>query len=684
MKIKSRLLLASSSLLMVGVPMSTSVSMVMNKQEKTEIVNNDDFQTDIYKLKVKNKEKQIKWKDNNGNHNFEENFNYFSENKTALDEYLSANYQSLSDEASQNIEYQSFIEEIHGIDLLFYKSDILEAIKYLDMNDNLKLFLLQNFLDKVISLEMKKTEAEKEVQTMNTRMLAQGPIQSVTWDGIFFDSCEVMPATAWNINDNKGEIDPITGQYFSKLLYQTSTTKPVGWKNNGADSSFWSVKVKMNFYNRATSAHDYFYLVYNTAQDTNGTNEDYSFVGIAAKDWRSVTHDRFGMLVPSIFDIPLSFNLMPLRNAGASIDNPYMMSAHEVDAGSDNHTGNILHGLHTSSGQPYITNAREGSRSLYAVAESVKNYVEFYGNQKHTSRGDKVIASYNKIDNTNIKVPNYLIKKDKMRLGSQSELDYVRKTGSTYNTYNWNLFADDNTNIYWSNETVAQLANHILSEDIKTHLSANNSLVTSLEEFFYNFKASKDRNFIDKQSYDILSNPSSEFWKSNLINKFNEMKPFLEAARTKGDHTGMPTIARYFINYYFIDQYRIEKESITDFTKKMMTFDANGFLNKSNYWIASQILNSFVNDPNETHLAKPQTFNTSGWADDHGLVEWDRRMNTRLKSMIKLAIKYSDDFNDSVKWLVNDSWTDLPKIYIASSQSSTYKQVSYGVVDLEV
>lgn len=624
-------------------------------------------------------------------------FWYYSENKEVLDSIIIPEFENIANEIKDNEVVLSFIASLDGADLL-EKDIYFKAIYYLNISEKQKLFLLQNYLDKYLSLSNAKAEAiaennEKYLHAIKTSIYdeefnveekekdiesSEGgeekneetePVESLTEDEeehylslrttanlsplyninnsrYEISSVNVYTAQAWDINENKGEIDRITNRYFSQVLHSINTTNGAGWINNDADTNFWSRRVAFTFRDKHTNLTDTINLVYNTAQDTSWTNEDYAFVGIQGTSTTKWAYDELRRKAPTIFGKPMSFDLMNLYNIGAKIDNNYMISAHQVDAGEDDDGGNILAGVPLA---PSV-HAREGNRSLRLIAKSFYEYIYIKLNEGLLQSKALNLYSSTYRDKNGIEQVNWY---------RDSSGRTVLRHGEDRKVTDYRFFGDDVTWFYWSNQTLLQTKIHNFNEQIKDEKERIEWAISTFNSL----------TFLDAEMINLLI---------SYIVKFKDLSKIGGAVGVIASSIVINIVVFVGLGDFsnsavekFVAQLSIELVKLVGIACIRTFANALPIVNVVYAFIdISIMLLNWI----------PSGNGYSIWSNfgDHGLNDWHYQWKNNFDSMIKTGENFSENYKKGIVWRVEDGWFSLPNLFIATQGDNHYKMLSPG------
>lgn len=614
-------------------------------------------------------------------------FWYYTENKEELDELINPRFEDIAAIAREDEIVISFIESMDGRDLL-EKDIIFKYIYSLNTSEENKLFLLQNYLDKYLSVSnLKKefleenedeyfdaieadlydeektdsednefdgeeeqfspesfTEDEEEHHLSLRSSSAVSELQNINGSRYEMTAINIYNAQAWDMGENKGEYDRITGRYFSQVLKDRHNISRSGWYDYDADTSWWSRRVAFTFKDKITNATDVINLVYNTAKDTDWTNEDYAFVGIQGALVTKWAYDELGRKAPTIFGKPISFDLMKLYNIGAKIDNNYMISAHQIDAGDDDDFGNILAGVPHAP----VLNAREGTRSLKLIAKSFYEYIYLKLNEGllHSKLLHLYSSSYIDKDGN-----------EKVNWYYDSSKKYILKHGVDRKVTDYNLFDKDTTWFYWSNQTLLETMNGDFNRDIKNSKDNLQNAISTYNTLTYldNVLLAK---MLDQISWFAKLTEKSKslgaIFSSIAVNvsAFVALRDFSESAVEK-----------------FVIQLSIDVAKILGVVFLKATSKAIPIVNLASYLVdfSVMILNWI-----------PSGNGYSIWSNtsDHGLNDWYYQWKNNFYSMIRTGENFSEDLKKGIVWRVEDGWFSLPNLFIATQDDLKYKDLS--------
>lgn len=666
-KIINKVLISIGGLALASIPMITSAAFIKNSDQIEE--------TSFEQESIKD-------------------FWYYTKNKNELDELIKPNFASLAIQGQNDGEVMNFIASMDGADLL-EKDSILWNIYKIKTSEEMKLFILQNFLDKYNKVFADKTEAlkeneEKYLSTVTSEIynekedvseeewngesetpvtdLSEGEeqhllslrstynqseLRNINGSRYELSAINVYEAQAWDMGESKGEVDRITGKYFSQLLNDIHRQKGAGWYDYDADTAFWSRRVRFTFRDKNTGTTDSINLVYNTAQDTTGTNEDYSFVAIQGTTSTKWTYDQLGRKAPTIFGKPMSFDLMSLYNIGAKIDNNYMISAHQVDAGSDNDTGDVLAGVPLAP----VLNAREGTRSLKLIAKSFYEYIYLQLNQPY-------IQTYmDSLNHLHFKLGDEIL----LYRNQNSTLETIYGEDKQIN--NWNVFADDVTEIYWSTNTILNFSSN-----------ASNSIGKDI----YNIL-----NDVKDKTIEAAKIATFNIKTASLISKLQDMRFYLnwgefpDAAIKDGSFVLNLLTLTFDLGSMMQKTNWEDSSSVTEFVTKAYarTAVAATIIGVQLIPVVGQLVSALLS----TLWTVANTFKFGNgytlWEnfDDHGLNDWNFQLKENTYHMAKIAQKLSNNKRAGVVWKVTDGWWTLPNLYVKSQVSSSWTELSnYG------
>lgn len=566
------------------------------------------------------------------------------DHQNELNALLKNDFDKLSDEYLANEVALKWTEEQdQHFELNKFKA--ASQINNLKINPKLKLFLLQNYLDK---LATRVNNTSRQQGRNAAQFFLAGEVDSYPARYVL-NGVQVNEVQSWDIGEHQGQIDPISGKYFAEYLGELDKTRDVGWHDDDADSNFHAYTVKFSFIDRETKNIDSFTLLFNAAQDTNWENEDYSFCAIVANDKNHVVNDYWGDSVPSIFGKSISFNELRLHNNGANIDCAYIMSAHETDTGSDDEWGNYLNDLPISP-----LEGREGNRSLKNVAHDVFYHVFRMLNDGYTGDYDFNYLHINQKDGGIIFFDGN---------PGTPELQRIPIKGIEDWRENYNLLKPDVTVVRWDtqhivemlystflNETFEQRQEFEKSIDALSTLKdvsmdVINSLISILTEKSAEIARKQDELGLRRLFPTAGADLSAINWIKDV--DWSDWKQVVTKTTTE--------IGRSFFVAW------LEKSIEVNYVRKGM----NPEIAKAAAKIIAGVIGSLSKVAQVENLKR--LFPTY---DDHGMLDWNFQMTNNRDVMAKIAFSFSRDYQNGIEWKIVDTWSSIPDLYIKGQDQS--------------
>lgn len=607
---------------------------------------------------------------------------YYAEHEKELFEKLKDKYKKLEALSVHSTEYSNFVTwaKSEGIKIFSEKSYVIKKITQLKMSEPLKEFLLQNYIEKIqihesaISGDFDKgPNAEHLSRVSTSNQLADFRRPSPTARFVYKDIQVERNVQSWDFGEMKGERDPISGNYYSRYLYNlnnyrvTHGMSQTGWHDDDADHDFKAHKVKVTFIDKVTNKEDYFFIYINTAQDTDGANEDYTFMAIEPSSTSNILINAEGHKVPGIFGLPLDIKEMNLEAVakGLKIDSPYIASYHEVDYGEDNEDGNCLDDI---PGAPTL-NVREGSRSLMHIGRDITNYVYMTLNSQ--------VKQFDQIDQNFLYMKNqtggfdYYYDKDVN--------DRVRLSGYDHKELHYDNPFDDTTDIYWSNQKVLDHTTKLIMD----YFQENKGL---LQDIAFGGDAAIGGLYttagwaikrLDELSgitshltaLSVSLNYSSSFIAGNLVQTLTTLatidwknKDSIEQAFTNLG-LSIPVGLVGSLMGAAVETTLLSTSAITSQALLSSFLGPAGFVGGL---ILSTILN-FVPTANGQSAMSNLT--------DHGMNDWNYQMQHNYRNLATIASNWSRNYRNGIHWTVEDEWNHMPKLFIAT-QDENGKDIS--------
>lgn len=608
---------------------------------------------------------------------------YFVQHRDELLAKVSENYETLV--AMYNAspvanEWTNMYMENKYIDI----DSSINALDELDIDFSLKLFMLENLLERVDVNRLESTFNNKPIRNdrsaeypeiipnidPNTTLDSMhGTINRLEFDANRYYLSNVsisgpnVPGnpdpTPWDINEPKGDVDLITGQYYSVLL---NTLPGKGWLNGDADASWTGKRVIFTFTDKDTNETDSFKLLYNTARDTNGNNEDYTFVAIEPQDSNHITIDLMGQRVPSLFGYPVSFNEVPtFHYSNAHQDNAYIISGHETDPGDDNDAGNVLAGIPISPAP--VLNLLNGRHSLNMIAADLINQVmtrDNYDATRYNNPYDMHYLNSSMLLDGNTRDTEYIKNSSGNRLLNNGKDEFTNDVSASDHTYT--------TTIHWKTQTVVDKVNHYITNEI---INIARTYYTEL------------RNYVTG----VITLPTLD---TRLTNLQSTNAAFISRLNT----FEFPS----FVNGNFIGWW-------INFIKSTNFSQSENWIN--NLYIhpldmhSSLLTVKVLNNPTVTNILRKTTRNNDdirilcdfalssiGTLNDHGYTspigshtftnggsEWNTEMASNIYTMSRIAEHYTNHYTTGITWKIVDTATSLPIFYVKSETAghASYK-----------
>lgn len=611
----------------------------------------------------------------------------------ALD--LRDKYDDLSIKAQQSKDYVDMVSYLKNLE----KKDamdldvIVKKINQSSMSTELKEFMLQNYLDKVSTQKDYDSNVEpvkpKITHSVETKDIEKHKSDQIPGARYVLSDVSVENAQAWDIDEAKGVIDPITGKYFAQLLGDAQRIHKSGWYNSEADEHFEAHNVKLTFKDLYDDKVDSIYLHYNAAQrcDWYTADEDYAFVAMLAADKNHIVDDpkHPGTKVPSIFGLALNWTDMNNFEAWSKLTwrhSPYIASFHEVDAGGDDEGGNYLDGI-TIPGKVVPTlNGREGTKAMSHIA---KNLYEFINITLNTE-------PINYINEVN---PNYLYE----NIGDKNWVYYeqggkkVPLDNITFKDTNYNVFADDETIFHESNQ---KLLDEATSFTMKNMYSENSEVFNN---FIPNLNMKNDNGI-----WKFSLNTADSLGISKLIDDTLIKRNILTVVEAKGLMTSLGS----GMQSKELFQILLRKSSIQlpmgflgDILFNSLIYSISNFNNlNAEDWVdelAKGIIPSLLSGVGGiilgpvgailggiiseilTNIDVGNGHSFSENIGDHGLNDWEYQWKNNEDNMIKIQNEWSNSFTKGVNWKVVDGWFTCPHLYIQTNGDADWTGVSKDV-----
>lgn len=543
------------------------------------------------------------------------------------------------------------------------KTEFVDELDNLDISFKLKLFILQNYFESkfVNSLKINNFEHGSPNQRMTTDELnhisanndelhaLQGTTNQKSYiaDRYNLTSVTVTNEESWDIGEHKGQIDLISGRYFAELL---ATLPNKGWVNGDANASWTCRRVMFEFTDTLTRETDSFSLLYNTARDTNGNNEDYTFVAIEATDYSNITTDGYGNRVPSVFGVPVSFaEVQTFHYTNAHVDNAYIISGHEVDKGDDNNAGNALAGI---PGAP-VLNLLNATHSLNLIAKDLYDTVieklSFNPSRYNNKLNQNFINISYPIDMDDQNV-EYLIKPDGTRLHVLGNNSFVNDIPYDY--------GDTVTRMHWTTQMVADSITTYLYYELK-HIT--NVVWTAIRDYNNHtiYLDTMQRriavvqpavnqlriNFPKYQYYQMSHDSFIYWWYSAVVNtNFTDSSSWYGRLFDRDLDIHSPVVANAILK-----------------NESLKTIYRNDIRNTSDLRVVADFIVSFTGRPEGM-------YNSLGNVWDHQFIngkgEWDFQWSNNIYVMTRLAEYYTFNYTNGMAWQVGDSPTAPVSIWI--------------------
>lgn len=578
------------------------------------------------------------------------------ENPNELVKLTEPDYLKLSSDAKLSANYSKFVTWIKSISIeeATNVNDVIAHISKLGLSNELKLFLLQNYIEK---LNIYKTKVGFTKPKITTRAAKAANFNDPSDKARYIlDNVRIYEGLpSWDMGEDKAEVDPISKKHFSHYLWELQRGGVnIGWIDGDADNDFRADKVKFTFLDKATGKTEYFYIYYNGAQDTDWQNEDYAFAAIEPSSSNNITTNKNGERVPSIFGLPLDFNEITIEaeNSWAHIDNPYMLSFHEKDSGSDDEWGDYLDGIDKA---PHKLERREGKHGLYHVAKDVVNYVYKNLNAK--------VPGFNEVDTDYLYVGN-----DDSFAYFPSETEKIHISGFDKIERNYHAFDDDRTDFFWSNQTVLnynvqQITEFLINNKAKIEeILADTTLTTAnkIEKIKLDIDKLKMgfmlKEFIKASINSIVLGVFSADWTrpTEAIAKIVEQSGF-EIATTK--------IVKIATN-----------AAVRALVARIVSAAAGYMIGNVVGALAGLIVTSLLST-----IPTGNEYSSMDNIEDHGLNDWNFQWKHNYNEMADIAYKWSQDLTHGVQWGVVDAWTSLPELYIQTQDvDGTFQHLSPG------
>lgn len=608
---------------------------------------------------------------------------YYVQHRDELLAKVSENYETLVamyDASPVANEWTNMYMENKYIDI----DSSINALDELDIDFSLKLFMLENLLERVDVNRLESTfnrssnptsrslmypEIVPNIDPNSTLNTMHGTINQLEFDANRYYLSNVsisgpnVPGnpdpTPWDINESKGDIDLITGQYYSILL---NTLPNKGWVNTDADASWTGKRVIFTFIDKDTGRTDSFKLLYNTARDTNGNNEDYTFVAIEPMDASHITTDIKGQRVPSLFGLPVSFNEVPtFHYVNAHQDNAYIISGHETDPGDDNNAGNVLAGIPISPAP--VLNLLNGRHSLNMIAADLINQVMERDNYDATRYNNSYYMHY--------------LNSSMLLDGNPRDVEYLKnQQGNRIYNAGSDAFANDvsnpdhtyTTTMHWKSQTVVDLVNGYIFNELKNIMR---TYYTEIKNY-----ASGSINLVTLDSrLTTLQNTSNAF-----ITKLNNLE---FPSFTNGTFIGFLinfvkntnfSQSENWINNLYIHPLDLHSSILT--VKVLNDMHITNILTKTtrtNQDIVD-LANFAINTLNSLTI-HGYTSSIGSHTFTNGGSEWNTEMASNIYTMSRIAEHYTNHYTTGITWKIVDTATSLPIFYVKSetSSDSSYK-----------
>lgn len=582
---------------------------------------------------------------------------YYSnpENLDEMNLYLSTKYDQLANEARSNPVYNQWIRDF---DRNSSFEDVAESISNLPISEDMQLFLLSNAADKLEQSEISSSDMEiiyNPIFTPSTPQERQFENEIVSnavpsnqeltneYENKFtFLGATVQAATAWDVNEEKGDIDPISGMYYSKLL---ATLPNRGWNNGDADDDFTAHKVKFTWRKDlgTSSKTDSFYLLYNSARDREFNNEDYTFCGIVPLDSRHITTLPDGTKLPSIFtgtpdEVVLRFDQgVQLHNSGAHIDNPYIISSHDEDKGDDNNGGNYLEGV---SPAPAL-NGLNGSSTMNDIAKDMVDMV------------NNTLRAYYDLNFLN---PNYLIEQIVVEENGEPVSKNVYKFDASGNkipvkgisgiSKHYNALTEDETIYSVSNQDILNNSTTSLISELNNNLSMVQS-GASTATFILGVLSSY------KHEYSLGISMLHSFatgWFASVVLE-------IATADWNDEDAWFDVLSRTVLDLAIFTSVSF----ITTLHELVGVFCGATI-------IFIQAILSFYKVGNGFSVMQ-------NWGD-HGLNDWRFQLKNNASNIALIEKHFSNGYTSGIDWKVTDGWFSLPNLYIRTQANNSWLNLS--------
>lgn len=632
-----------------------------------------------------------------------------------LRQMLKDDYQDISVKLQADTDVLKMIDDFKTIDSNDFKNEdlIISKINALNLNDKEKAFIYTNYLEKLDIQsdydEYKQSEPEPLVSSPAPASVA-GVAGNNPTARYYYSKLEVQTGLpGWDINWDKGDVDPISHKYFSRLLGETHNK---GWVDDDANERYESQKVKVFFKDSTTGIEDYVALYFNQAKDTDLTNEDYTFVAIEPSetlnihpDNTKVSGNNVGPMVPWLFDKPMNImsmgNFEAFKSFGLHMDNAYMASFHEDDQGDDNEWGNYMLDVVNPDNTPAKGfDARDGLQSMKHFVRDFINYADTSLNADYLGKkNDNLLYVNTGKDSQGHDTWKY-VETD----GHRIALDNYTKKDEDYHT-----FADDVTVFHKSNQDIFkenfENVQKILSNNIK------DEELLDIQRFMTSTGFVIPSSFISGLIFD---GPVEEALRSKILNGveldyIDFFKVIVKRAVKKEVNTTLKNVVSDLLKRSEKTVIKMAGEFVlstafevlsnpNDFAKswpeRLMWNGFTTIMSASTSYIASTLI-GLSSSVLISSLATPvgailgtaisvilnciKTGNGHTISEnigDHGLNDWDYQWENNETTMQMFETEWSENYTKGINWRVTDGWFSYPTLDIQTNGDANWTNVS--------